>query len=225
MWEFQSWVVMALPQSVKLLAYISIFEKKKQISVKFVEGPYLINSLEQPKLMRSLQMYRGKCQWKSMIEYKYIFWEVHSSGKCIYSVCAAILRLLKLWFELPFRFKCCWPPSIIQIKPYYFGIEESKFDLIIMMKFKLIHAYVTHLFEDKFLTNDQIYLHSICYYSHNIGNLWSLNKGDNFAWPLHLFIEIEIDILAKRKWNIDWCFKVSASHFPVLASPRELSSL
>ena len=110
----------------------------------------------QPKLMRSLQMYRGKCQWKSMIEYKYIFWEVHSSGKCIYSVCAAILRLLKLWFELPFRFKCCWPPSIIQIKPDYFGIEESISDLIIMMKFKLIHAYVTHLFEDKFLTNDQL---------------------------------------------------------------------
>ena len=129
--------------------------KKKQISVKFVEGPYLINSLEQPKLMRSLQMYRGKCQWKSMIEYKYIFWEVHSSGKCIYSVCAAILRLLKLWFELPFRFKCCWPPSIIQIKPDYFGIEESIFDLIIMMKFKLIHAYETRFFEDKFLTNDQ----------------------------------------------------------------------
>ena len=142
---------MALPQSVKLLADLSV--KKK--SVKFVKGPSLTFSPEQPKLMRSFQMYRGKCQWKSMIEYKYIFWEVHSSGKCIYSVCAAILRLLKLWFELPFRFKCCWPPSIIQIKPDFFGIEESILNLIIMMKFKLILASETGLFGDKFLACDQ----------------------------------------------------------------------
>ena len=40
-------------------------------------------------------------------------------------------------------------------KTRFFGIEESILDWIIMMKFKLIHAYVTHLFEDKFLTNDQ----------------------------------------------------------------------
>ena len=156
MWEFKSWVVMALPQSVKLLADISV--RKKTNFGKNCGRAFLTFSLEQPKLMRSLQMYRGKCQWKSMIEYKYIFWEVHSSGKCIYSVCAAILRLLKLWFELPFRFKCCWPPSIFQIKPDNFGIEESIFDLITLMKFKLIHAHETRLFWDKFLAYDHILL-------------------------------------------------------------------
>ena len=198
---------MALPQSVKLLADLSVKKKK---SVKFVKGPSLTFSPEQPKLMRSFQMYRGKCQWKSMIEYKYIFWEVHSSGKCIYSVCAAILRLLKLWFELPFRFKCCWPPSIFQIKPDNFGIEESIFIWLYWWNLNWFMHMKLVFFEINFLHMTTYYLHFICYYSQNIGNLRSLNKGDNFAWPLHLFIEIEIDILAKWKSNIDWCFKVSA---------------